>query len=40
MGIPKVFLTHISHRFGLQEEISKELPSHIQIAYDGLEIEV
>lgn len=34
----QTFLTHISHHLGFHEEISNELPNHIQPAYDGLEI--
>lgn len=34
------FLTHISHQMGLSKDLIKELPSHIQAAYDGLELEV
>jgi phosphoribosyl 1,2-cyclic phosphate phosphodiesterase len=34
------FLTHISHQLGLHAEVEKELPSNVQIAYDGLKIEV
>ena len=36
----KAYLTHISHFLGLDEEISKELPSNVQLAYDGLKIRV
>ena len=36
----KGYLTHISHQMGLHEEISKELPAGIELAYDGLEIEI
>jgi phosphoribosyl 1,2-cyclic phosphate phosphodiesterase len=32
----KAFLTHISHQMGLHAEISKELPSGVVLAYDGL----
>lgn len=35
----KIFLTHISHEFGLHEVVQKELPENIFLAYDGLEIE-
>lgn len=35
----KAYLTHISHLMGLHDEVSKELPSNVEIAYDGLEIE-
>lgn len=36
----KAYLTHISHFLGFHEEISKELPSNVQLAYDGLKIRV
>ncbi|MDA3927881.1 MAG: MBL fold metallo-hydrolase [Prolixibacteraceae bacterium] len=32
----KAYLTHVSHLLGLQEEVSKELPSNVSFAYDGL----
>jgi phosphoribosyl 1,2-cyclic phosphate phosphodiesterase len=32
----KSFLTHISHSMGLHEEIQKELPENVFLAYDGL----
>ena len=32
----KGYITHISHQMGLYEEISKELPPGIELAYDGL----
>ncbi|MFN4234633.1 MAG: MBL fold metallo-hydrolase [Bacteroidia bacterium] len=34
----KAYLTHISHQMGLHEEVSKELPNFIQLAYDGLKL--
>jgi phosphoribosyl 1,2-cyclic phosphate phosphodiesterase len=36
----KAYLTHISHLFGKHEEIEKELPENVFVAYDGLEIEI
>ncbi len=36
----RAFFTHISHQLGLHDEIEKDLPSNIRLAYDGLEIEV
>lgn len=36
----KAYLTHLSHQMGLHEAVSKELPGFIEIAYDGLEIEI
>jgi phosphoribosyl 1,2-cyclic phosphate phosphodiesterase len=34
----RAFFTHISHQLGLHDEVSAQLPSHIQLAYDGLTI--
>ncbi len=34
----RAYLTHISHLMGKHEEVSKELPHGIEIAYDGLKI--
>ncbi len=34
--VPKVYFTHISHQMGKHAEVNRELPSHIQLAYDGL----
>ena len=31
----KALLTHISHYMGLHDNINKELPDHINLAYDG-----
>lgn len=36
----KAYLTHISHQLGLHEEVLKELPSNVQLAYDGLKLEL
>ena len=36
----RAFLTHMSHEMGLHAEISAELPAGVQLAYDGLKIEV
>ena len=38
LKVPEVYFTHISHQLGLHDEINQELPSHIQLAFDGLEI--
>jgi len=38
LAIPEVYFTHISHQLGLHETINQELPPHIQLAYDGLEL--
>lgn len=40
LKIPKAFFTHISHQLGLHDEVNKELPAGIQLAWDGLQIEI
>ncbi|MDN3605716.1 MBL fold metallo-hydrolase [Kaistella yonginensis] len=35
----KLYLTHISHHFGLYDEIERELPENVHLAYDGLELQ-
>lgn len=35
----KGFITHISHQMGLHHETQKQLPSHIQLAFDGMVLE-
>ena len=40
MGAEKTYFTHISHRLGKHEDISKVLPEHIELAYDGLRLDV
>lgn len=37
-GIPNTFLTHISHQLGLHQEVSRDLPDGIQLAFDTLSI--
>lgn len=32
------YITHISHQMGKYEDVSRELPSNIKLAYDGLRI--
>ena len=34
----KGYLTHISHMLGLHEDVEKELPPFVELAYDGLEL--
>ena len=34
----KAFLTHLSHAFGKHDDIEKELPDNVFVAYDGLKI--
>ncbi len=40
IGAEKTFFTHISHRMGTHAKISEELPDGIELAYDGLRIEL
>ncbi len=32
------YFTHISHHLGLHEDVEKELPNNVHLAYDGLQI--
>lgn len=32
------YLTHIGHRMGFHDEVMLELPDHVHLAYDGLEL--
>ncbi len=36
----RAYLTHLSHRMGLHREISNILPVPVELAYDGLSIEI
>lgn len=36
----KVYFTHMSHQIGFHEEVNASLPSHMQLAYDGLVLEL
>lgn len=36
----KTYLTHISHLLGKDEDIAKELPSNVELGYDGLSFQV
>ena len=38
LAVPQVYFTHISHQLGLNDEVNQELPAHIRLAYDGLQI--
>ncbi len=38
LAVPEVYFTHISHQLGKHKDINVELPPHIQLAYDGLQI--
>jgi phosphoribosyl 1,2-cyclic phosphate phosphodiesterase len=36
----KAYFTHISHKMGLHSEVSKELPTNISLAVDGLQVSI
>lgn len=36
----KAFLTHISHNLGFHEEVQKQLPENVYLAYDNLKITI
>lgn len=40
LKVPNAYFTHISHQLGLHELINASLPAGIQLAYDGLSIQV
>lgn len=40
LQVPKVYFTHISHQLGLHEDINRELPEGVALAYDGLQFSV
>jgi phosphoribosyl 1,2-cyclic phosphate phosphodiesterase len=40
IGAENTYLTHISHRLGRHSDIQPELPANVNLAYDGLVLEV
>lgn len=40
LQVPRVYFTHISHQLGLHQEVNKELPPGMELAYDGLQLEM
>jgi len=40
VGAQTTYFTHISHRLGKHADVSAELPDGIELAYDGLKIEL
>jgi phosphoribosyl 1,2-cyclic phosphate phosphodiesterase len=40
IGAEKTYFTHISHRLGTHQKISELLPAGVELAYDGLCIEL
>lgn len=35
LGVPNAYFTHISHQLGRHEEVNKDLPDGIELAFDG-----
>lgn len=40
LEIPQVYFTHISHQLGLHAEVEPTLPQGMNLAYDGLEVDM
>jgi phosphoribosyl 1,2-cyclic phosphate phosphodiesterase len=40
LEIPQAYFIHMGHRMGLHSKVEKELPSGMELAYDGLQIEL
>ncbi|MGB1103704.1 MAG: MBL fold metallo-hydrolase [Crocinitomicaceae bacterium] len=40
IGPKRAYLTHLSHLMGKHEDIQKELPDNVFVAYDGLKIQI
>ncbi len=40
IGAETTYFTHISHRLGKHADVSRQLPPGIQLAYDGLKLEM
>lgn len=38
VGAKETYFTHVSHKLGLHNEVDRELPEGIALAYDGLEL--
>ena len=38
IGAEQTYFTHMSHKMGLHQQVSKELPSEIALAHDGLSV--
>jgi phosphoribosyl 1,2-cyclic phosphate phosphodiesterase len=36
----QAYLTHISHQLGRHEEVEKELPANVRLAFDGLQLDL
>jgi phosphoribosyl 1,2-cyclic phosphate phosphodiesterase len=39
LAAERTFFTHMSHDMGKHEDVNRQLPPHVQLAYDGLRVE-
>ncbi|MBQ4358453.1 MAG: MBL fold metallo-hydrolase [Paludibacteraceae bacterium] len=39
LAAEQTFFTHMSHDMGKHEDVNRQLPPHVQLAYDGLRVE-
>lgn len=40
LQIPEAYFTHISHQLGRHEQVERQLPRGMHLAYDGLELQI
>jgi phosphoribosyl 1,2-cyclic phosphate phosphodiesterase len=40
LEIPRAYFTHISHQLGFHEEVNRSLPVGMELAYDGLVVNI
>jgi phosphoribosyl 1,2-cyclic phosphate phosphodiesterase len=40
LKIPSAYFTHMSHQIGKHEDVNKKLPANMQLAFDGLELQM
>lgn len=40
LQVSEAYITHISHQMGKHEQVTEELPGHVNLAYDGLQFTV
>jgi len=40
LKVPQAYFTHVSHQLGKHDDINDELPLHIRLAYDGLQLSI
>ena len=40
IGAKETYFTHMSHDMGLHNEMNRMLPEHIQLAFDGLKLNI